>query len=109
MVDSILNKQSEDSQLIRDQLMEEFKAKMMREQEEARFERENRVRDLNEQRMKFVEAERTVAEKKYVHQEVMRRGLDFLTQVELGKAPPLEYAVRNIQATRDTSLLVGDD
>ena len=52
---------------------------MMREQEEARFERENRVRDLNEQRMKFVEAERTVAEKKYVHQEVMRRGIDFLT------------------------------
>ena len=56
MVDSILNKQSEDSQLIRDQLMEEFKAKLLREQEEARFERENRVRDLNEQRIKFVEA-----------------------------------------------------
>ena len=79
LVDSLLNKQSEDSQLIRDQLIEEFKAKMVREQEEARYERENRIRELNEQRMKFVEAERAVAEKKYVHQEVMRRGLDFLT------------------------------
>ena len=38
--------------------MEEFKAKMLREQEEARWEREKRVRELNEQRMKFVEAER---------------------------------------------------
>jgi len=61
------------------------------------------------QKMQFVEAEKTIAEKKYVHQEVMRRGLDFLTQVELGKAPPLEYAVKNIQATRDTSLIVGED
>jgi hypothetical protein len=59
--------------------MEEFKAKMIREQEEARFERENRIRELNEQRIKFADAERAVAEKKYVHQEVMRRGLDFLT------------------------------
>jgi hypothetical protein len=82
---------------------------MLREQEEAKYDREKRISELNEQRMKFVEAERAVLEKKYVHQEVMRRGLDFLTQVELGKAPPLEYAVRNIQATRDTSLIVGDD
>jgi len=59
--------------------MEEFKAKMIREQEEGRFERENRIRELNEQRIKFADAERAVAEKKYVHQEVMRRGLDFLT------------------------------
>jgi hypothetical protein len=31
----------------------------------------------------------------------MKRGLDFLTEIELGKAPPLEYAVRNLQSTRD--------
>jgi hypothetical protein len=46
------------------------------------------------QRMRFIEAERAIEEKKYVHQEVMRRGIDFLSQVELGKAPPLEYTVR---------------
>jgi hypothetical protein len=51
------------------------------------FEMINRMRRVNEEK-------RAIEEKKYVHQEVMRRGIDFLSQVELGKAPPLEYTVR---------------
>jgi hypothetical protein len=46
--------------------------------------------------MRFIEAEKAILDKKYVHQEVMRRGIDFLTEVELGKAPPLEYTVSHI-------------
>lgn len=30
----------------------------------------------------------------------MRRGIDFLTEVELGNAPPLEYVVNNIEQNR---------
>ena len=30
----------------------------------------------------------------------MRRGMDFLAEVELGNAPPLEYVVKNIYQSR---------
>lgn len=30
----------------------------------------------------------------------MRRGVEFLTEIELGKAPPLEYVVKNIYENR---------
>lgn len=30
----------------------------------------------------------------------MKRGMDFLTEVELGYAPPLEYIVKNMQMAR---------
>lgn len=46
--------------------------------------------------MRFEDAEKVIQEKKVMHQEIMRRGLDFLTEIELGNAPPLEYVVRNI-------------
>jgi|LauGreDrversion4_2_1035121.scaffolds.fasta_scaffold94816_3 hypothetical protein len=48
------------------------------------------------QRLKFLEAERLINEKRLLHGEVMKRGIDFLAEVELGKVPPLEYAVRSI-------------
>ena len=46
--------------------------------------------------MKFLDAERAISEKKAIHQEVMKRGVEFLTDIELGRAPPLDYHVRNI-------------
>jgi hypothetical protein len=49
------------------------------------------------QRLKFLEAEQLINEKKLLHSEVMKRGVDFLAEIELGKVPPLEYAVRSIQ------------
>jgi len=30
----------------------------------------------------------------------MRRGMDFLAEIELGNAPPLEYVVKNIYQNR---------
>lgn len=49
------------------------------------------------QRVKFIEAENIINEKRLLHSEVMKRGIEFLAEVELGKLPPLEYAVRSIQ------------
>ena len=53
------------------------------------------------QKTGFLDAEKAIQEKKLMHQEVMKRGLDFLTEIELGNAPPLEYAIKNIQAQRN--------
>jgi hypothetical protein len=41
-----------------------------------------------------------ISEKRQLHDEIMRRGLDFLTEIELGNAPPLEYVVNNIYKNR---------
>lgn len=35
-----------------------------------------------------------------MHQEIMRRGIDFLVEIELGNAPPLEYVIKNISQNR---------
>lgn len=70
---------------------------MLRDKEDMKYKNEEIVQQLNLQRMRFDEAERAINEKKLMHQEIMKRGLEFLTDIELGKAPPLEYAVRNLQ------------
>ena len=36
----------------------------------------------------------------------MKRGLDFLTEIELGNAPPLEYVVKNIYQNRQDKINV---
>lgn len=38
----------------------------------------------------------------------MRRGLDFLAEIELGRAPPLDYAVRNIQNSQFSTAVDAD-
>ena len=50
--------------------------------------------------MRFLDAEKVIKEKKLMHQEIMRRGMDFLAEIELGNAPPLEYVVKNIYQNR---------
>jgi len=50
--------------------------------------------------MRFIEAEKVISDKKQLHNEIMRRGMDFLSEIELGNAPPLEYVVKNIIQNR---------
>ena len=73
---------------------------MARDKEDQKFMNEELLQQLNFQRKKFIEAEKAVAEKKTLHNEIMRRGIDFLTEIELGNAPPLEYVVRNINQNK---------
>jgi len=98
-VEAALNP-SEENKLIRDQILEELKAKLARDKEDQRFHNEEVLQQLNVQRMKFMEAEQALNDKKALHKEIMKRGLDFLAEVELGNAPPLEYVVRNINQHR---------
>lgn len=99
LVDSIIDK-SPENELIRKQILEEIKAKMARDKEEQGYKNEELMQQLNIQRMRFQEAEKLIIEKKHMHQEIMKRGMDFLTEVELGYAPPLEYIVKNMQMAR---------
>eukprot|EP00347_Sterkiella_histriomuscorum_P013166 403365756 len=99
LVDAILDKNPE-NEMIRKQILEEIKAKMFRDKDDQKYKNEELMQQLNMQRMRFQEAEKVIKEKKQMHQEIMRRGLDFLTEIELGNAPPLEYVVKNIYQSR---------
>ena len=77
---------------------------MARDKEEQKFRNEELMQQLNIQRLRFQEAERVVSEKKVVHQEIVKRGLDFLAEVELGHAPPLEFVVKNMQVQRSEQI-----
>ena len=46
--------------------------------------------------MQYLEAEEKIREQKQLHEGLLRRGVDFLTEMELGNAPPIEYVAKNI-------------
>ena len=91
---------NQENEAIRQQILEEVKAKMSRDKEEQQYKNEELLQQLNMQRMRFLDAEKVIRDKKAVHQDIMRRGIDFLAEIELGNAPPLEYVVKNIYQNR---------
>ena len=38
---------------------------------------------------------------KAIHGEIMKKGIDFLTEIELGNAPPMEYIKKNVKIDDD--------
>lgn len=98
LVDSILNKNAE-NEAIRKQILDDVLKKMQQDVEDQKVKNQVTIQKLMQmQKTGFVEAEKAIQDKKFIHQEIMKKGLDFLTEIELGNAPPLEYAIKNIQA-----------
>ena len=101
LADTVLEDQENvENKQIRAQILEEIKAKMTRDKDDQKYRNEELMQQLNIQRMRFLDAEKVIKEKKLMHQEIMRRGMDFLAEIELGNAPPLEYVVKNIYQNR---------
>lgn len=38
---------------------------------------------------------------KAIHGEIMKKGIDYLTEIELGNAPPMEYIKKNVKIDDD--------
>lgn len=54
------------------------------------------IQELNMKRMEYTNAEMKINEQKLLHEAITRRGLDFMAEMELGNAPPMEYVVKNL-------------
>ena len=81
---------------LREELLEELKAKILQQKERKTMENQQFIQELNMKRMEFNEAEKKINEQKLLHEAITRRGIDFLSELELGNAPPMEYIVKNL-------------
>lgn len=65
------------------------------------METQERLRILNDKRGEIHEKQERILREKAVHGELMKKGIDYLTQVELGLAPPYEYLKKNLVMDED--------
>jgi len=90
------DKNDPENKKMREELLEELKAKILQQKERKTMENQKFIQDLNMKRMQFSEAEKKINEQKLLHEALARRGIDFLTELELGNAPPMEYVINNL-------------
>ena len=77
-------------------MLEELKAKMEQHREENLMKNQEFMQELNLKRFEFDKAEEKITLQKLVHDALVKRGMNFLAEVELGNGPPIEYVVKNI-------------
>lgn len=58
--------------------------------------REDLIRKLNEEREKIIEKEADLKKRKVKQEALAAKGTDFLVEIELGHAPPVDFILRNI-------------
>ena len=90
------DKADPENQQLREELLEELKSKILQQKERKTMENQKFIQDLNNKRMEFSNAEKKINEQKLLHQALTRRGVDFLAELELGNAPPMDYVIKNL-------------
>lgn len=63
---------------------------------------QDKIRQLNELRAILSDKQEKILMDKAIHEEIIKRGIDFLTEVELGNAPPMEMIKKNVRIDEDT-------
>jgi hypothetical protein len=90
------DKNDPENKVMREELVEELRAKITQQKERKTMENQQFIQELNMKRMQFTDAEKKINEQKLLHEALSRRGIDFLSEMELGNAPPMEYVVKNL-------------
>jgi len=88
----------------RKKMIDEILAKRERDRNSRVLTKEARLRELNEQRFELLTKEETVRRRREIHDRLNDRGIEFLAEMELGKAPPREVLVQNLGIPADLSL-----
>lgn len=57
---------------------------------------QDKIRQLNELRATISDKQEKILMDKAIHGEIIKKGLQFLTEVELGNAPPMEMIKKNV-------------
>ncbi|CAK60339.1 unnamed protein product (macronuclear) [Paramecium tetraurelia] len=86
----------EEEQRQRDRIYEEVQQKVQQEKEKKKLETAEKLRDINSKKFELNEQQERILKEKAFHKELQKKGLDFLTQIELGNAPPLDILKKNI-------------
>lgn len=85
----------------RENILEDLKGRMQREAKELALKTDDAIQLLNKRKAQIIDEEEELIVKKATLEKLEERGCDFLVEVELGNAPPMELIVRNLGIDRD--------
>ena len=63
---------------------------------------QDKIKQLNELRAILSDKQEKILMDKAIHEEIIKRGIDFLTEVELGNAPPMNMIKKNVRIDEET-------
>ena len=78
------------------QLIKEILARRQQNREKDLLDMQDKMTSLNMERCNLMHLLRDTVQKKKEHEALMDKGLEFLEEVEMGHAPPIEYIFRNL-------------
>lgn len=81
----------------RKRMVDEIIAKRQREKQEKILKLEDNIRDLNERRWEFVKKHESVLKRRKVYQKLESRGIDFLSEMEMGRIPNINFIIKNLE------------
>ena len=79
-------------------LLDKLQAEKFREIRKNEVLAKEKIKELNEVRMKLHDQEEQILRDKGIFENIRKKGLDFLTEVELGNAPPMAKLRANINS-----------
>eukprot|EP00946_MAST-07B_sp_MAST-7B-sp1_P001075 g1075.t1 len=89
-------------------LADEVQMRRRKQREKERHERAEKLALLNKQRKEITDAQLNQVRKEKDHRIMMEKGLDFLVDVELGKAPPIDVILANARNGEEEIVLDSD-
>ena len=82
-------------------LLDKLQAEKYREMRKNEVLAQEKIRDLNEAKFKLQEEEDKLLIDKGVFENMRKKGMDYLTEVELGNAPPISKVKQNMKVDKD--------
>ena len=80
----------------RKRMVDEIIAKRQREKQQKSLDRESKIRELNEQRWLLIQKHENLLKKRIIHRNLVARGIDFLSEREMGKIPDNDLIIKNL-------------
>lgn len=80
----------------RKRMIDEIIAKRQREKQQKILKIESNIRQLNDKRWNLVQTHEKLLKKRLIHEALAARGIDFLSELEMGKLPDKDSVLQNI-------------
>ncbi len=86
----------EQGKKVKEGIIQELKGKMARDKHELTYQTSVKLKELNERRAQLLDREEEILVRRATIEKLEERGYDFLAEIELGNAPPMEYLAKNL-------------
>jgi len=97
LAESYLMDDPEEGRKIREGIFEDLKGKMTRDKRELSYKTASMIQEYNKKRNELAKKEEEIYLKREQISKLEERGIDFLAEIELGNAPPIELIMKNLK------------